>query len=312
MAKEKVFVSAVVYVHNCQSTIESYLKKLISFFEDRFEHSEIILVNDHSTDNSAVIIRELGNQAANASVSLVNLSYFHGIEMAMSAGVDLSIGDYVFEFDNTNMDYSEDVIMQVFNKELEGFDIVSASSDRPIKFSSKVFYRLFSRYSNYSNNALQTESFRVLSRRVINRIGNMNKTVPYRKAVFAYSGLKATNIKYSSLASAKIKTTRQERKMRFELAVDSLLLFTNVGFRFSLFMSVFMLVMMVAVTLYTLIAYIVIHPVEGWTSTLLFLTMAFFGIFAVMAIVIKYLQLILEMVFKRHQYCFESIEKLND
>ena len=295
MAKEKGFVSAVVYVHNCQSTIESYLKTLMVFFETNYEHSEII-----------------SREASSTAISIVNMSYYHGLEMAMNAGVDLSIGDYVFEFDSTYMDYSEDDIMRVYKKELEGYDIVSASSDRPSKFTSKVFYKLYSRYSVYSNNSLQTESFRVLSRRVINRIGNMNRTIPYRKAVYSYSGLKAANIQYTSNSSYNVKVTRQEKKMRFELAVDSLLLFTNVGFRLSLFMSLFMLAIMVAVTIYTLLAYILSNPVEGWTSTILFLTLAFFGIFAVMAIVIKYLQLILEMVFKRQQYSFESVEKLTE
>ena len=312
MAKEKGFVSAVVYVHNCSSTIESYLKALIDFFENNYEHSEIICVNDNSTDNSAEIIKKTSREASSTAVSIVNMSYYHGLELAMNAGVDLSIGDYVFEFDTTYMDYTEDDIMRVYKKELEGYDIVSASSDRPSKFSSKIFYSLFSHYSAYSDNTLQTESFRVLSRRVINRIGNMNRTIPYRKAVYSYSGLKAANIQYKSNSNYKVKVTRQEKKMRFELAVDSLLLFTNVGFRLSLFMSLFMLAIMVAVTIYTLIAYIVSNPVEGWTSTILFLTLAFFGIFAVMAIVIKYLQLILEMVFKRQQYSFESVEKLTE
>lgn len=312
MAKEKGFVSAVVYVHNCQSTIESYLKALIVFFENNYEHSEIICVNDNSTDNSADLIKKISREATSTAVSIVNMSYYHGIEMAMNAGVDLSIGDYVFEFDTTYMDYCEDDIMRVYKKELEGYDIVSASSDRPSKLSSKVFYSLYSHYSVYSNNNLQTESFRVLSRRVINRIGNMNRTIPYRKAVYSYSGLKAANIQYSSNSNYKARVTRQEKKMRFELAVDSLLLFTNVGFRLSLFMSLFMLAIMAAVTIYTLLAYVLSNPVEGWTSTILFLTMAFFGIFAVMAIVIKYLQLILEMVFKRQQYSFESVEKLTE
>ena len=312
MAKEKGFVSAVVYVHNCQSTIESYLKTLMVFFETNYEHSEIICVNDNSTDNSAELIKKVSREASSTAISIVNMSYYHGLEMAMNAGVDLSIGDYVFEFDSTYMDYSEDDIMRVYKKELEGYDIVSASSDRPSKFTSKVFYKLYSRYSVYSNNSLQTESFRVLSRRVINRIGNMNRTIPYRKAVYSYSGLKAANIQYTSNSSYNVKVTRQEKKMRFELAVDSLLLFTNVGFRLSLFMSLFMLAIMVAVTIYTLLAYILSNPVEGWTSTILFLTLAFFGIFAVMAIVIKYLQLILEMVFKRQQYSFESVEKLTE
>ena len=50
--KEKNFVSAVVYVHNAEQRIESFLKNLINVMESNFEHSEIICVNDCSEDDS--------------------------------------------------------------------------------------------------------------------------------------------------------------------------------------------------------------------------------------------------------------------
>jgi dolichol-phosphate mannosyltransferase len=52
------------------------------------------------------------------------------------------------------------------------------------------------------------------------------------------------------------------------------------------------------------------NPVAGWTTTILFLSVVFLGLFAVLTIVVKYLQLMLNMIFKRKQYNFESIEKL--
>ena len=53
-----------------------------------------------------------------------------------------------------------------------------------------------------------------------------------------------------------------------------------------------------------------IHPVEGWTTTILFLSVAFFGLFGILTIIIKYLQLLMDLVFKRKHYSFESVEKL--
>ena len=53
------------------------------------------------------------------------------------------------------------------------------------------------------------------------------------------------------------------------------------------------------------------HPVAGWTTTILFLSVAFLGLFGVMTVVIKYLQLLVGLVFKRKHYSFESIEKLS-
>ena len=50
--KEKNFVSAIVYVHNAESRIESFLSTVLEVLETNFEHSEIICVNDKSDDKS--------------------------------------------------------------------------------------------------------------------------------------------------------------------------------------------------------------------------------------------------------------------
>ena len=73
------------------------------------------------------------------------------------------------------------------------------------------------------------------------------------------------------------------------------------------FIMMFMSVFMIA---YSLIIYLTAHPVTGWTTTILFLSVAFFGLFGVMTVIIKYLQLLVNLVFKRKHYSFESIEKL--
>ena len=46
----------------------------------------------------------------------------------MNAGIDMSIGDFVFEFDNTILDFNPDMIMEIYRKSLTGFDIVSRTN----------------------------------------------------------------------------------------------------------------------------------------------------------------------------------------
>ena len=116
--KEKNFASAVIYVHNAENRIENFLNTIISVMEDNFEHSEIICINDSSDDNSLSKIKEASNRAERTSVSVVNMGYFHGLEIAMNAGIDLTIGDFVFEFDNTILDYNKSEIMKVYHKSI--------------------------------------------------------------------------------------------------------------------------------------------------------------------------------------------------
>src|SRR5699024_9091086 len=237
------------------------------------------------------------------------MSYFHGLELSMNAGLDLSIGDFVFEFDNTYLDFDPAVIMDIYRRLLQGFDIVSASADRREKFTSKLFYKAFDRYSDLSCK-MSTESFRVLSRRVLNRIDSMNKTIPYRKAVYANCGLKTDNIRYRVVDQISRTTDKKERTFRSHLAVDSLILFTEMGYSFAKIMTVLMMCTSIFMIAYSIIIYATSNPVAGWTTTILFLSVGFFGLFGILTIVIKYLQLLVDLVFKRKQYSFESIEKL--
>lgn len=307
--KEKNFASAVIYVHNAENRIESFLKTIIGVMAENFEHSEIICVNDSSDDNSLGLIKKISESAATTSISVVNMSYFHGLELSMNAGIDMSIGDFVFEFDNTYLDFDPSVVMDIYNRSLNGYDIVSASADRKEKFSSKMFYKVFDRYTDLSYK-MSTESFRVLSRRVLNRIDSMNKTIPYRKAVYANCGLKTDNIKYQVVNQLYLFPDKKEKNFRSNLAMNSLILFTEIGYSFAKAMTILMMCISVFMIVYSVVIYATSNPVAGWTTTILFLSVAFFGLFGILTIIIKYLQLLVDLVFKRKQYSFESIEKL--
>lgn len=307
--KEKNFVSAVIYVHNAENRIEKFLDAIIKVMESSFEHSEIICVNDCSDDESASVIKNISERASLTSISVINMSFFHGLELSMDAGMDLAIGDFVFEFDNTDLDFDPEMIMKIYRHALTGFDIVSASPNKKERLSSKIFYEVFNRFSELPYD-MTTESFRILSRRVINRISSMNKMIPYRKAIYAGSGLKTKNFKYCAVCADDRKKDSKETRYRASLAVDTLILFTEVGYRFSFWMTSLMMLISVAMLVYTLAVYFIGHPLEGWTTTVLFLSVAFLGLFGIQTVIVKYLQIIVDMVFKRQHYNFASVEKL--
>lgn len=307
---EKNFMSAVIYVHNAAGWITEFLDRLIRVLEENFEHSEMICVNDFSTDESVAKIREASGHAKTTAVSVLNMSYFHGVEVAMNAGVDLSIGDFVLEIDNTVQDYSMDEIMRVYRKVLEGNDIVSASANQKQKLSSRLFYWCYDKFTD-GVSRMQTETFRILSRRAINRIGSMSRTVPYRKALYANCGLKIMNITYEAVPTGvRYPKDKRLKKYRGSLAVDTLVLFTDAGYFFSKCMTVLMMAVSLFMIVYTVVIYALAQPVAGWTTTILFLAAAFFGLFGILTVIIKYLQILIGLNFRRTKYSFESIEKL--
>lgn len=158
---------------------------------------------------------------------------------------------------------------------------------------------------------MHTESFCILSRRAINRTSSMNKVIPYRKAVYANCGLKTDHIMYKVIdINAVSLPDKREQGYKVELAVDSLLLFTKTGIRLSMAMTVLMMFISVFMILYSIMVYMTSHPVAGWTTTILFLSIVFFGLFGVLTVVIKYLQIIVDLIFRNKRYSFEEIEKI--
>ena len=305
--KEKNFISAVIYVHNNEDEIQETIHKINDVLRINFEKYEIICVNDYSTDKSVDAIKEFGTNIEGAVVSILNMSYYQGLELSMGAGVDLAIGDFVFEFDSTYMDYNVSTIMEVYYKSLQGFDIVSAVPKKKMRKSSEFFYNLFNGYSN-NPNKLETETFRILSRRAINRVHSMNKTIPYRKAIYANSGLNMNNLLYE--CTKKTNPNREDNATRKNIAVESLILFTDIAYKIAIFMTFLMMIGILAVGIYTVVVFMKEQPVAGWTTTMLFLSVAFLGVFAIMAVIIKYFSLIFDFTFKKKKYMIESIEKI--
>ena len=54
------------------------------------------------------------------------------------------------------------------------------------------------------------------------------------------------------------------------------------------------------------------NPIDGWTSTMLFLSAGFFGIFILLGIILKYLSVVVDLVFNKQKYFVESVEKVNN
>lgn len=307
--KEQNFISAVVYLHNDEKKIVKFFEKLYNIIDSKFLKYEIIFVNDGSTDTTIEKIKDFSKKINNASISIVNMSFYQGKEISMNAGVDFAIGDFVYEFDTVNIDYDFDTIIKVYKKSLEGYDIVNAIPSNKRRKTSSLFYKIFNKNSNFVYK-LDTSTFQIISRRAINRISSLNKSIPYRKAIQANSGLKIGYINYKSTHKGKEKLDKKIKKDRSKTAIDSLILFTDISYKITFIFSAIMLSFIVLVGIYTVIVYLTKEPVKGFTPTMIFLAIGFFGIFLILTMIIKYLSIILNLVFKKTEFLVESIEKI--
>ena len=305
--KEKNFVSAVVYLYNTEKEAGSFLLTVNNLLKENFDKYEIVCVNDCSTDNTVKAIENFCEMNSVKSLTVINTSYFQGVESAMVAGVDISIGDFVFEFDSCLVDYEPEMIMSVYRRSLEGNDVVFAVPDGGSRFSSRLFYSLFNSFSDMQYK-IRTQRFSVISRRGINRVKSMGVKTVYRKAVYASCGLPVSDYEYTPSAT-KMNEDSQKRVKR-DLALNSLILFTDIGYKISVTLSFMMAAVLMLAGIYTVVIFLSANPVAGWTTTMLVMSFGFFGLFLLLGFVLKYLSLILNLVFTKKQYVVESIKKV--
>ncbi len=298
--KEKNFISAVVYLHNDGVRAVKFFKLLTEQLDAHFEQYELIAVDDACTDDTIPLLRDWAKDLTKP-LTFLHMSLFQRLEPCMNAGLDAAIGDYVYEFDTTDVPYPADMIFAAYQTALTGSDIVSVCPDQS-NGSSRLFYGVFNANS-HSAYRLRTDAFRLVSRRAVNRVHASSEHLPYRKAAYAASGLKMTDLTFEGRIIDK-------GAGRFSLAADSLTLYTDAGVKLSVGITLVMMVLALAELVYTLVVFATGHPVAGWTTTMFVLTLGFAGVFAVLAIIVKYLSLLVDLIFKKQKYLIESVEKI--
>ena len=308
--KEKKFISLVVYLHNVEKEVVPFFEKVVPVFEEKFEQYEVVCVDDGCTDGTIGVLKEyLEEHKLSVMVNIVHMSFYHGLESAMNAGRDLAIGDFIYEFDTVYVDYDTKLLEQVYDKLLEGNDIVAAGTKGAIPLTSKIFYSLYNKTSR-GNAKIGPETFRIVSRRAINRVKSIGQYIPYRKAVYSNCGLNTATILYEPTQKASCKRNGSGEE-RAALALDSFIYFTNALERISATISGLFLCISIGMGVYLIKEYVSGQTVvEGWLSTMGFLSLGFFGVFVLLTIILKYLSVVLNLIFKQQRYLVSDIEKV--
>ncbi|NQX66700.1 glycosyltransferase [Paenibacillus alba] len=304
--KEQVFVSAIVYVHDEEHSVANGLEELNMSLSSIFKNYEIILVNDASADATLLNAREI-KESLNGNLTIINLSRRHGIERAMNAGLVKSIGDFIFEIENINFEYSLEIIYSLFKMALSGNDIVAASPNTGLSWTSKLFYKLVNSFS-YLKLDLKTESIRIVSRRALNAMLNLKEKVRYRKALYAYTGFKKQLIEYDpiiKLNSEKSKLNRENISTAFDVIVS----FSNIGLRVSHYLSILFLLFSLFMAIYTFYNYFFNkNIVEGWTTLMILISFGFTGLFFIVGMLGEYISRLLIEIQNRPFYTTSSTE----
>lgn len=305
--KDNNFVSFVIYGSKNVSKTIDFINQLDKHCNEYFSKYEFIIMNDCFYSDEEVSSLQQLKLSENKQLNIINMSFHQGLEKSMNAGVDFAIGDYVFEFDTTEINYDLSEIEKIYGICLSGVDIISASSGKEKILSSTLYYGVFNRYSKNQYN-ISSNTFFLLSRRAINRINSMSVSIPYRKAVYSNCGLNFVNYTY---VATKKRIKDESKADKRQIIADSLILYTDVFFKIALFFTILMTLLSLSALIYTLVIFFAKNPIEGWTTTMLMLSIGFTAMFGFLCVILLYLRIIININFQKQKYLISSIKKGN-
>lgn len=234
-------ISIVVPMHNEALTIDSFFSRLQTQLQKLDLNYEIICVNDGSTDDTlAALIKQ---QERDTHIKLIDLSRNFGKEVALSAGLDYSMGAAVIPIDADLQDPPE-LLPEMIAKWREGYDVVYATrrnrQDEPLfkKITANIFYRLLDRISEISI-PRNTGDFRLLDRSVVDAIKRMPERNRYMKGLFSWVGFKQTAIYFDRDPRIDGETSWNYLKL-WRLAIDGITSFSAIPLKIWSYIGLFL------------------------------------------------------------------------
>lgn len=181
-------------------------QEVISFFHDRTRkvldqfslESELIFVDDGSTDLSAGILQNLVRE--DSRVRVITLSRNFGHQAAVQAGIDKSQGSAVVTIDCDLQDPPE-LIIELVQQWRLGADVVHAVRDQRAgetkfkRFSASLFYRLIRKISD-SPVVVDSGDFRLMSRRAIVAVQSLPERQRYIRGLITWVGFQQVVVHY--------------------------------------------------------------------------------------------------------------------
>lgn len=221
-------LSVVLPVYNEEEGIKKFVTALFSILDTDLGHlrTEVICVNDGSTDGSRPILLALGAQEPRLRV--VSFSRNFGHQAALTAGLVRAKGDAVVTMDCDFQDPPE-VLPQLVKAWEGGSKVIyarrRARADALLKkLTAGLFYRLIDRLSDVQI-PRQVADYRLLDRVVVDNLLRLGEHSQYLRGMVAWLGFKSRFVDFDRPERLHGKTHYPLKKM-LRFAVDGVVGFS--------------------------------------------------------------------------------------
>jgi len=259
--------SVVVPVLNEETIIQELISILLNVMSKVGEEFEIIVVDDGSTDSTWRLLTEICAQSR--KVKAFSFSKNFGHHMAITAGLNESLGEWVVVMDGDLQDRPE-VIPDLIEETKKGFDVVFVSrTNRPesvvYKFFQKLFYLLLRILSGVKFDSTHA-NFSIINRKVVEGFKRFPEKARFYGSTVKWLGFKSTSIKADHGLRFRGKSSYTLRK-RINLASDIIISFSEKPLKIAIGLGFSLSSLSLLIFLWTLFAKVTWgYSVTGWAS----------------------------------------------
>ena len=301
-------ISLVVPVLNEEPIIDELIRRSLQALEMVSPDLEVIVVDDGSTDGTLPALRSHARH--DPRVRYISLSRNFGHQVAIKAGLEHARGRTVVIMDGDLQDPPE-LIPELYAKHIEGFEVVYAQrrtrQDEVFwkKWAAAVFYRMLKRITRIDI-PLDTGDFRLITRKVLARLLQLNEAQPFLRGQIAWLGFSQASVLYDRQGRAAGERKYTLRKL-MRLGLDGVMSFSNVPLRIASVSGFIVSGFTFVIILYALWSKLVRgHVISGWTS-LIISTMFIGGVQLIcLGIIGEYIQRVSNEVRRRPMYVLKE------
>lgn len=232
---------------------------------------EIVLINDGSRDRTWEIMGELA--ASDPRLVAINLSRNHGHQLALTAGLDLCVGERVLIIDADLQDPPELLSELMGEMDRQQADVVyavrraRAGETAFKKGTAMLFYRTLSRLADIDI-PRDTGDFRLISRRALDALLSLPEQARFIRGMVAWIGFKQVPFLYDRAERYAGETGYPLGKM-IRFALDAVTGFSTAPLRFASHVGLGLVGATIILLLYILYAFATGKAIQGWTSLML-------------------------------------------
>lgn len=260
-------LSLVVPVYYEEDCILQYLKETIAVLNTLDVDWEIVFIDDGSTDKTVELIKE--NASKEKRIKLVELSYNHGKQAAVSAGIKHASGDYLLYMDPDLQD-PPDEIPNFLNEIRKGYDLVFGIRKEKVdsfinKIYSKVFWGTLNKFTGLKI-PKGLAVMRIFNRKFANKFLEYSEQNRFIEGIFIHIGMKRTQIEVSQRKRFAGKSKFNFKK-KMQLAFDAIFDFSELPLKLAIKLGGILILLGVFALLVLLILKLFfIQFAMGWPS----------------------------------------------